>query len=332
MPIKAFVEIHREAFQMAQRVCESPDYDGTGRIMWDGGSYAGELVKLLAQAKLSEAERERMAAEAEAEKKKTAERTAARLAAQTARAEKKKADAEKKKLTSPEAKAEAKRIAKKQERIAAQLAALQKASAAEKKKVDGNTASTTKKKEKSPVMSYLKPPGTGAPSTFTTPDKKAPACNEYRVDVKASGFGICVCGRPQAEHSAKARSKRPASKKKTREGRIHSKATKPVPKADKASKPATVTVAPSTPRKATKPATRAVTPDPKETSLVPDALSKLVAVGIERGAAEAALKRHGGDLAATVIQLSAALLKLATATAPSSEAAGGGDASTASSA
>lgn len=98
MPIKAFVEIHREAFQMAQRVCESPDYDGTGRIMWDGGSYAGELVKLLAQAKLSEAERERMAAEAEAEKKKTAERTAARLAAQTARAEKKKADAEKKKV------------------------------------------------------------------------------------------------------------------------------------------------------------------------------------------------------------------------------------------
>lgn len=301
--------------------------------MWDGGSYAGELVKLLAQAKLSEAERERMAAEAEAEKKKTAERTAARLAAQTARAEKEEVDAMLKKLMSPEAKARAKRIAKRQERIAAKLAAHQKASAAEKKKVDGNTASTTKKKEKSPVMSYLKPPGTGAPSTFTTPDKKTPACNEYRVDVKASGFGICVCGRPQAEHSAKARSKRPASKKKTREGRIHSKATKPAPMADKASQPATVTVAPvSTPRKATKPATRAVTPDPKESSLVPDALSKLVAVGIERGAAEAALKRHGGDLAATVIQLSAALLKLATATAPSSEAAGGGDASTASSA
>ena len=296
--------------------------------MWDGGRYAGELVKLLAQAKLSEAERERMAAEAKAEKKKTAERTAARLAAQTARAEKKKADAEKKKLTSPEAKAKAKRIAKKQERIAAQLAA-------RKKKVDDTTAPTTKKKERSPV----KPSGTSAPSTFTTPGKKTSACNEYRVDLTASGFGICKCGRPQAEHSAASRSKQSASKGRLREGLIHSKdeseapkTTKPVPKANKASKPATMTVATvSTPRKATKPA-RAVTPDPNETSLVPDALSKLVAVSVERGAAEAALKAHGGDLSAAAHTLSAALLNLTTATAPSSEAAGGVDASTASSA
>ena len=45
------------------------------------------------------------------------------------------------------------------------------------------------------------PPPPSPPSNFTTPDEKTPACNEYRVDVTASGFGICVCGRPQAEHS-----------------------------------------------------------------------------------------------------------------------------------
>ena len=36
------------------------------------------------------------------------------------------------------------------------------------------------------------PPPPSPPSNFTTPDEKTPACNEYRVDVTASGFGICV--------------------------------------------------------------------------------------------------------------------------------------------
>jgi len=52
------------------------------------------------------------------------------------------------------------------------------------------------------------PPGTSPPLDLATPDEKTPACNEYRVDVTASGFGICVCGRPQSEHSAASRSKK----------------------------------------------------------------------------------------------------------------------------
>ena len=53
------------------------------------------------------------------------------------------------------------------------------------------------------------------------------------------------------------------------------------------------------------------------TTPAPAALSKLVAVGIERGAAEAALEAHDGNLSAAANALSESLLELATAAVPS---------------
>lgn len=51
----------------------------------------------------------------------------------------------------------------------------------------------------------------------------------------------------------------------------------------------------------------------KKRPTAPDALSKLVAAGIERSAAEAALEAHGGDLPAAANKIVAAISKLATA-------------------
>ena len=53
-------------------------------------------------------------------------------------------------------------------------------------KADDGTSPRTPGKDKAP-------PPPSPPSNFTTPDEKTPACNEYRVDVTASGIrDLCV--------------------------------------------------------------------------------------------------------------------------------------------